>query len=203
MIRAALLLLLQGAVLAAGPLFVGPAAAAGTALFLARRRKRSAVLLGAGMFAAFFAVLCLMGLAESALGLSLPDYGRFALLTLRGYASFLIALAGTTMFTLTEVLRALKTIKVPGYILTMIYLMVRDLAVLNRLAAETGKTVRSRGAGLGRRARAALAVHAAKNLVIFAALKFRYRHEHIQARGLSLDLPLDDWRAVERQSQGG
>lgn len=201
--RAALLLILQAAALFAGPLVVGPAAAAGTAFFLFRRASRGRLFLGAGMFAAFFAVLCFAGLIESALGVSIPDFGRFALLTLRGYASFLAALWGMTMFTLAEVLCFLKAIRVPGYILTMTYLMVNDLEVFTRLAGETRQSVRCRGAGLGRRDRIKLTVHAAKSFVIFAAVKFRYRHEHILARGLSLDLPLDDWRARERLRQSG
>ena len=201
--RAALLLVVQAAVLFAGPLVVGPAAAAGTVVFLARRTSRGRLLLGAGIFAAFFAVLGIAGLTESVLGLSIPDFGRYALLTLRGYASFLIVLIGMTMFTLLEVLCFLKTIRIPGYILTMIYLMVNDLDVFNRLAGETRRSVRSRGAGLGRRDRIKLTVHAAKSFVIFAAVKFRFRHEHLLARGLSLDLPLDDWRAHERLRQSG
>ncbi len=203
MTRAALILLLQAAALLAGPLLLVPAAAAGTGYFLSRRKGRSRVRFGALFFAVFFLGLCLMGLTEGVLGLSDPEYGRYALLSLRGYASFLVVLAGTTMFTLAEVLCFLQKIRVPGYVLTMLYLMVQDLAVLNRLAAETSRTVRARGAGIGLAARVKLAVHAAKNFVVFSALKFRYRHEHILARGLSLDLPLDDWRARERQPQGG
>lgn len=203
MTRAALLLVLQAAALFAGPLVVGPAAAAGTVYFLARRTSRGRLLLGAGMFAAFFAVLCLAGMIESALGVSIPDFGRYALLTLRGYASFLAVLSGMTMFTLAEVLCFLKAIRIPGYILTMIYLMVNDLEVFNRLAGETLRSVRARGAGLDRRDRIRLTIHAAKSFVVFVAVKFRYRHEHILARGLSLDLPLDDWRARERLRQSG
>ncbi|MBN1938741.1 MAG: hypothetical protein JW843_04085 [Candidatus Aminicenantes bacterium] len=201
MIKTVLLLILLAAALCAGPLIVGPAAAAGTAFFLARPRSRGRVRLGAGLFIVFFAVLCLSGLVESALRISVPDYGRYAILTLRGYASFLAALAASMIFTLTEVLCSLKKIRVPGYILTMIYLMISDLAVFNRLASEIRRTVRSRADGRGFRVRLGLTVHAAKSFVIFAAVKFRYRHEHIQARGLSLELPLDDWRASERLRQ--
>lgn len=203
MIKTAFLLLLQAAALAAEPLVIGPAAAAGTVYFLAGRKSRTRVRLGAWLFLAFFAFLCLTGLAEGAFGISIPDYGRYALLALRGYASFLVALAGTMMFSLSEVLCFLKKLRVPGYVLTMIYLMIQDLAVFNRLAGDTHRTVRSRAAGLGRLARIRLTINAAKNFVIFAALKFRYRHEHILARGLTLDLPLDDWRARERLRQSG
>ena len=201
MIKAAALLLLQAAALTAGPWVVGSAAAAGSAFFLSSRMSRGRVRLGAGLFTAFFASLCLGGLIEGALGLSSPDYSRYGLLTLRGYASFLVALAGTRLFTLAEVLCFFKKIRIPGYILTMIYLIVCDLSVFNRLAAETHRSVQSRTVGLGRRDRVKLTVHAAKSFIIFAAMKFRYRHEHILARGLSLDLPLDDWRARERLRQ--
>jgi len=204
MIRAAILLILQAAALSTGSLFLGPAAAAGTGYLLTRRECRPRVRFGALFFAVFFLGLCLMGLAESTfLGRSAPEYSRYALLALRGYASFLVVLAGTTMFTLTEVLCFLKKLRVPGYILTMIYLMVQDLAVFNRLAAETSRTVRARGAGLRLASRIRLTVHATKNFIIFAAVKFRYRHEHILARGLSLDLPLDEWREHERLRQSG
>lgn len=203
MIKAASLLVLQAAALLAPPLALVSAAAAGTALFLIRPRSRARVRLGAWFFLIFFAFLCLSGLIEKALGLSVPDYGRYALLALRGYASFLVALAATMMLTLTEVLCFLRKIRIPGYILTMIYLMVSDLAVFNRLVAEIRRTIRSRADGLGFRARMNLTVHAAKSFVVFAAAKFRYRHEHILARGLSLDLPLDDWRARERLRQSG
>ncbi len=201
MIKAAVLFLGQAAALIAPPLVVVPATAAGTALFLARRQSRGRVRLGAGLFFVFFLVLFLSGLVEGALGISVPDYGRYALLALRGYASFLVALAATLIFTLTEVLCFLKKVRIPGYILTMIYLMISDLAVFNRLASEMRRTVRSRDDGLGLWARMNLTIHAAKSFVVFAAAKFRYRHEHIQARGLSLDLPLDDWRTRERLRQ--
>jgi len=204
MIRAAILLILQAAALLSGPLFLGPAAAAGMGYLLSHRECRPRIRFGALFFAVFFLSLCLMSLVESALlGLTPPEYGRYALLSLRGYASFLVILAGTTMFTLVEVLYFLKKVRVPGYILTMLYLMVQDLTVLTRLAIETNRTVRARGAGLGLISRIRLIVHASNNFVIFAAVKFRYRHEHILARGLFLDLPLDDWRAHERLRQSG
>jgi hypothetical protein len=150
------------------------------------------------LFISFFAILSLMAIAEDILGSTPPEFGRYAALALRGYASFLVALAGTTMFSLTEVLCFLKKIRIPGYILTMIYLMVQDLAVFARLAAETARTCRVRGSGLHGLAKMRLIAHASGNFVILAALKFRNRHEHLLARGLALDLPLDDWRARER-----
>jgi hypothetical protein len=203
MIGAAILLILQAAALFAGPLFLGPAAAVGTGYLLLHRICLPRIRFGALFFAVFFLSLCFMGLAESALGLSAPDYGLYALLALRGYASFLVVLAGMTMFTFVEVLCFLKKMRVPGYILTMLYLMIQDLAVFSRLAAEISRSVRGRGAGVGPLARIKLMVHASKNFIIFAALKFRYRHEYILARGLSMDLPLEDWRAREHLPQGG
>lgn len=201
--RAALLVFLQAAAFLAGPRLLAPAAAAAAAWFAERKESRSRVLFGTSVFGMFFIVLCLLGAVEGFLRLSAPDYGRYALLTLRGYASFLVVVAGTSMFTLAEILCFLKRIRVPGYVLTMVYLMIHDLSVFARLASETGWSVRSRGAGLRLPQRIKLAIHAARNFVVFAALKFRHRHEHIQARGLSLDLPLDEWRARERLPQGG
>lgn len=201
--RAALLLLFQAAALLADPRFLAPATVAAAAWFAGRKESRSRVLLGTGVFGMFFFVLCLLGAVEGFLRLSAPDYGCYALLTLRGYASFLVVVAGTAMFTLAEILCFLKRIRVPGYILTMVYLMVHDLSVFVRLASETGRAVRSRGAGLRLPQRLKLTIHAARNFMVFAVLKFRLRHEHIQARGLSLDLPLDEWRARERLPQSG
>jgi hypothetical protein len=199
MIRLALLLTLQAAALAAGWPALAPAAALGAGWLLTRPEASRRVRLGFVLFASFFIGLSVMAAAEQSLGLSgRPDFRAFAVLSLRGFASFLVAVAGARMFTLLEILCFLKRLRVPGYILTMTYLMVQDLAVVGRLAAATAETSRARGAGVRGLARVRLSARAAGNLIVTAAGRFRYRHEHMDARGVTIDLPFEEWRAYER-----
>lgn len=202
MIRLALLLALQAAALSAGWPVLAPAAAVGAGWLMAYRDGVRRVRLGAVMFTSFFAAVSLLAAAERFLKISgPPDFGRYAILSLRGFASFLVAVAGTRMFTLLESLCFLKRLRIPGYMLTMTYLMVQDLAVVGRLAGDMSESIRTRGAGIRGLGMIRLLAHASGNLVIAAIGRFRFRHEHMTARGFDLDLPLDDWRARERLRQ--
>jgi len=197
--RLALLLALQATALAAGWPILAPAAALGAGWLLTRRGGSRRVRLGFVLFAFFFVGLCLMAAAEHWLGLAgLPDIGAFAVLSLRGFASFLVAVAGARMFTLIEILCFLKRLRVPGYVLTMTYLMVQDLSVVGRLAGEMGESIRARGACVRGFAKIRLLARATGNLIIAAIGRFRYRHEHMDARGVTMDLPFEEWRAYER-----
>ncbi len=197
--RLALLLALQTTALAAGWPILAPAAALGAGWLLTRRDVHRRIRLGFVLFASFFIGLSLMGAAEQSLGLAgPPDLAAFAVLSLRGFASFLVAVAAARMFTLLEILCFLKRLRLPGYILTMTYLMVQDLAVVGRLAGATAESIRARGACARGPARLRLLARAAGNLIITAIGRFRYRHEHMDARGVTIDLPFEEWRAYER-----
>jgi hypothetical protein len=202
MIRLAVLAGLQAAALLAGWPILAPATATGLGILLAGRGGARRIRLGAIMFVSFFAAVSLLAAAEYILKISgPPGYGRYAILSLRGFASFLIALAGTRMFTLTEGLCFLRRMRIPGYVLTMIYLMVQDLAVFVRLVDAMSESIRARGAGIRKFAKIGMLAHASGNFMVLAAGKYRYRHEFLLARGLDLDLPLDDWRSRERLRQ--
>jgi len=202
-IRLSVFLALQAFALFAGWPLLAPAAAAGAFWLAIRPGGARRVLPGAALSAAFFASACLLAGLERWLGWAgRPEIGRYGVLALRAFASFLVASAAVRSFTLIEMLCLLKRLRVPGYLLTMIYLMVQDLSVLSRQARAAAETIRIRGAGAGGSAKIRLLAHAAAGFTVAAAVRFRRRHEHMDARGLGLDLPLEAWRARERLPAG-
>ncbi len=203
MIRLVALIALQAFALLAGPAPLAAAVLLGAAALSTTRPGARRVMTGALIFSSMFAVIGVMGGIERALFKSgAPDLGRSALLSLRGLASFLAALAATRMFTLAEVLCSLKRLGAPDYLLTMAYLMIQDLHVLGRLAGEMGRSIRARGADARGWRRIRMLARASGNFVSLAADTFRDRHEHLQARGLALALPIEAWRDRELRNQG-
>lgn len=201
--RLVALIALQAVALLAGPAPLAAAVAIGAAALSATRPGFRRVRTGFLIFSSMFAALGLMGRIEQAFFRApAPDLSRAALLSLRGLASFLAALAAIRMFTLPEALCFLKRLRTPDYLLTMAYLMIQDFHVLGRLAGEMGRSIRARGAGARGWRRTRMLAQAAGSFVSLAFDTFHDRHEHIQARGLALALPVEAWRDREIRRQG-
>jgi hypothetical protein len=203
MIRIAVLILLQAAALLAPVSVLAPATALGAGYLSTRKAVSPRIRLGALFFATMFVAFGVMAAAERAVfKMPSPGLGHYAELAVRGFASYCAIVAGTRMWTFMEFLCFLKKIRIPDYIITTLFLMAQDLAVLGRLVEDVSRTVRARGSGVTGRRKIRLLARASKNFLILAVNKYAFRHEHILARGLDLALPLDEWRARERQHQG-
>lgn len=203
MIRLLALMALQALALLAGPVPLAAAVTIGAATLSITGPGFRRVRTGVFLFSSLFAALGLMGWVEHALFKSPAfDLSRAALLSLRGFASFLAAVAAIRLFTLPEALCFFKRLRTPDYLLTMAYLMVQDFHVLARLAGDMGRSIRARGAGARGWQRIRMLAGASGSFVSLAVDTFRDRHEHIQARGLSLALPVEAWRDRELRHQG-
>lgn len=203
MIRLAALAGFQALAVLAGPALLAPAVLLGAAALAETRSGFRRIRFGALFFASMFLAAVLFAWLERALiGGPAVYFEQIGLLMLRGFASFCGALAAVRLFTLAEALVFLKKLRAPDHVVALAYLMAQDVAVLSRLAGEASCSLRARTASLPRHRRPLWLARAAGGFLVLTADKFRFRHEHMEARGLGLNLPVEAWRTSERRHQG-
>lgn len=175
--------------------FLGLVVACLAAFGWRHRRFRKQLFWGAGLFTSFLISLLVLKIIETALFGGVSELSTSVHLVVKGYASFVLLALTATMINRLEALDALARLRVPGYVLSVLYFLCYFIERLTLHAQGLSRAYcfRTHGSGWIRKTRVLLS--SAQNFMVFVFIRCRDVPKVMELRGIETDLPIQEWRS--------